>query len=238
MIWNISKSIEQGVTVFDTIVTVENGPGLGNYSYVYSLPNHEYIGCLPAMYTTIELDKATVPTLERRDLYSNELIASYNPFKEAFVKENDKVIGVERYFSAGSCVKPDGSKIAQSMIYLDQINIIDVESGEIRGFRVEGSPDFSVFRKAPDIKWYHFDIQCDDRYIYSLYSGEKYESDQKKVVLPHLVHVYDWEGNFVRKLDLGQGVARIWIDPANTNLLYTMNYNTETLCRYDLNQMQ
>ncbi|MDR0743658.1 MAG: hypothetical protein LBF05_04815, partial [Tannerella sp.] len=50
---------------------------------------------------------------------------------------------------------------------------------------------------------------------------------------PYLVHVFDWNGNLVKKLDLGHPIREIAIDAKN-NALYSLDAKDD-IYRYDLN---
>ncbi|MDR2287277.1 MAG: hypothetical protein LBE04_07370 [Prevotellaceae bacterium] len=41
-------------------------------------------------------------------------------------------------------MKPDKTKIAMGLRYLRQINIMDIETGKVTGYRVKDTPDFNI----------------------------------------------------------------------------------------------
>ena len=85
------------------------------------------------------------------------------------------------------------------MVHLAQLNILDLETGHVSGYRLEGEPDFSVFKSDEKIKSYFTRVQADDNYIYAVYWGkERWE----RFETPHMniIHVYDWDGNLVQKM--------------------------------------
>lgn len=83
-------------------------------------------------------------------------------------------------------------------------------------------PDFSP---APDginmVRGEHFrhgyiDVAATDRHIYALYSGRP-ESHEAPNFARH-VHVFDWNGRFLRALRLDMDVFRITVDPTERHL--------------------
>lgn len=50
------------------------------------------------------------------------------------------------FFYSNDAIKPDGTKVVQAMVHLAQLNILDLETGHVSGYRLEGEPDFSVLK--------------------------------------------------------------------------------------------
>jgi len=79
-----------------------------------------------------------------------------------------------------------------------------------------GSPNFSPTEKT---RWGYLSITSDDRYVYALYSG-KQQAPGTDFYRGNLVHVFDWEGNFVRILELDKAVSSITGGPDRLYALY------------------
>jgi hypothetical protein len=132
-------------------------------------------------------------------------------------------------------IKPDKTKLAMGMRYLRQINIMDVGTGEVTGYRVKGAPDFNIlterYRKFVS---YYLWICVDDDFIYgALNSKDKHNT---------AVDVFDWNGNFRTKLILDKKMANInsiALDPVNKYLyvLTTGKDTMEKVFRYDVNYL-
>lgn len=244
-LWNISQSLQRNETIYDAVIpydwTLEHTSTSGRYktSSIYNnisvMNNEEILAYVPARSTTIEFTASTLPHYQLRTLYSNELIRNYPVFKEYIASVNSP-----RFFSSSDCLKPDKSKIAQAMYFMPQINIIDLASGEVKGYRLDKSVKWPFNDKNTDIletPAYYTALQVTDQYIFALYSEGK-GSEAKR---PHILHIYNWEGELIRKIDLkGEFVADMVIDPVN-NLLYTSNQTypyedcTDNIFCYDLN---
>jgi hypothetical protein len=168
-------------------------------------------------------------------------IKSYNPYN-GFIPVSDKFfVGwwyVDCYYSMDR-IKPDKSKIAMGMRVVDQINIIDLTTGIIKGYRSTGTPDFEYLRHDPDdYKIYYVHLCVDDRYIYGIRSV----IGRRKVGFgnSNTINVFDWDGNFIRKIVLDKTAIEITLDPVN-KYLYTdvseADKDEEEIYRYDVSYL-
>jgi hypothetical protein len=131
-------------------------------------------------------------------------------------------------------LKPDRRKLAMGMRYLRQINIMDVETGKIRGYQVKGSPDFNILTKrSAKYHSYYLWLCVDDDFIY----GALNSKDEKNTA----VDVFDWDGNFRKKLILDKKMSNInsiALDPVNKYLyVLTIENEKEKIFRYDVNYL-
>lgn len=240
LIWNITKSIDSKTTVYDSIAPfIDRKENLASYRNVSILNKNELIAYLPPTSTSISGRTTTLPYYQRRKLYTDETVEQYTLYKESIEAPE-----TEFFLAAESILKPDGTKMVQAMRYLCQINILDIKSGEFTGYRIENTPDFSVFFKERksihrELPMYYIDIQATDDYIFALYAGGKPNLEE----LPTMVHVYNWDGNLVHKIRLkGEFVANFCFDPVNSKL-YTSNQvfsdkeATDNIYCYDLREI-
>jgi len=93
-----------------------------------------------------------------------------------------------------------------------------------------GSPNFSPTEKT---RWGYLSITSDDRYVYALYSG-KLQAPGTDFYRGNLVHVFDWEGNFVRILELDKAVSSITGAPGRLYALYG-GENGSDIAEYPVN---
>jgi hypothetical protein len=138
-------------------------------------------------------------------------------------------------------IKPDDrSKLAMGMCHIDQLNILDLTTGKIKGYRNKTSPDFSYLKygNADDgYRLYYSNILVDDRYIYGLYSDTEYRLRKWK---SNTVNVFDWDGNFIRRLFLDKTALKIALDPVNKYLYLDtedVDENEEEIYRYDVSYL-
>jgi hypothetical protein len=136
-------------------------------------------------------------------------------------------------------IKPDDrSKLAMGMLHIDQINILDLKTGEIKGYRNKTSPDFGYLEdtdNADKYRLYYSYILVDDRYIYGLYSDTEYGFRKWE---SNTVNVFDWDGNFIRKILLDKIALKIALDPVNKYLyIDAIGEGDEEIYRYDVSYL-
>jgi hypothetical protein len=241
MIWNISKSVEHRKTVFDTIIPYKrtSETGLSEFLYMFRLDEDTMVTYVTSELLSIQGDMASTPYYQKRTIYSNQPVRDYKLYnKEIIKRKGNSKVSPNFFYSSFDCIKPDGSKIVQGMRRLCQINIIDLTIGQVTGYRIKNTCDFSIFNTdMKDIKDYYTHIQADDNYIYALYLGEKTDHHPSaKPKEPHIVHLFDWNGNLIKKIDLDHPIHKLAIDRCN-NLLYVLNAMEDRLFVCDLNQL-
>ena len=236
-LWNISKSLEQGITVFDTIFSYNSSNKNRSSRYFHIFHQSENI--LLAGINSIALNdkKVTTPSYEKRTIYTDELLAEYPLYKISEFENKKTDLALFDYFYSYDVIKPDGSKIVQAMSNLPQINIIDTETGAIVGYRIKNGPGFSLFEtNMKPLNKYYASIQVDDKYIYATYWGkERWESGN---LAPNIntIHVYDWEGNQVYEIVTDRIFFRLSLDTVR-NRLYTWDLETGDAAYLDLNEL-
>jgi hypothetical protein len=144
-----------------------------------------------------------------------------------------------RYYSTQSClgssdiIKTDKTKFAIIMEYLRQINIVDIKTGVVKGFRFKNSPDFTTVVNAhyTDLQSYYTRACGDDDFIYAAV-----QEAQNTVV-----DVFDWDGNYLKKLVLDKKFdksSNIALDPVNKYLyILTVGENEEEVYQYDVSYL-
>lgn len=116
LFWNITKSLQENKTVLDTIVQYDwRKDHLAAYIYLSRLDDNTLLGCVPERYTNFSNTMLTLPTYEKRTIFSNKLIETYTPYKEAMNGGDSKILPDFKFLNTSDGLKPDGTKIAQSM---------------------------------------------------------------------------------------------------------------------------
>jgi hypothetical protein len=132
-------------------------------------------------------------------------------------------------------MKSDRTKIAMGLYYLRQINIMDIETGKITGYRVKNTPDFDILKENSAFEYvtYYLWTCVDDDYIFALLSN----NDETSTV----IDVFDWNGNFKKELVLDKGIidfTSIGLDPVNKCLyIITDGEEEEVVYRYDVSYL-
>lgn len=211
--WNISKSIKAKTTVFDTVVKFEKTSKNDNYAYIKPIGDSTCLVYNQSYY--VNSNHNTLPelaSLKTRDIFTPKVNKTYNIFKKNFEdkKTSFNMSSAERegmtfsqmFFYSDTEVRPDGKYVVQSMWCLAQLNILNLETGEVKGFRMKDTPDFSVFENPKYLKWYFCGGLCvtNDR-IFVGYSGE----ERKRQDNSNYVYEFNWDGEILNIYDVGMG---------------------------------
>jgi hypothetical protein len=139
----------------------------------------------------------------------------------------------EIYYASKDMIKPDLSKIAMAMVSMGQLNILDLKTGEIKGFRLPHTPDFSYLISEPQ-KYYEFfrNISTDDDYIYTAYA--EILNDPKRPNINRLL-VFNWEGLLLKNIILKNPFKYMSVNPLN-RFLYTID-DQDRVFSYDLKKV-
>jgi hypothetical protein len=235
--WNISESVQTGETVFDTIVPYKwrEENNFASYNYIFSLDENTIMTYVQATSTELN-ENITVPFYQKRSIFENKLLHKYDIFNRPVHNNKTKLIP-EVFFNSLDCIKPDGSKIIQVMLYLCQINIIDIHTGQVVGFRMKHTPGFSLFETGMEnFKVYHLRVQADNDFIYATYWGKPLWNEFSESPMVNTIHIFDWNGNLVKKLIVDHPVNEFWLDQVR-NRLYTIDASSDELYVCDLNQL-
>jgi hypothetical protein len=237
VIWNLSKSIDNNKTVWDFIPYDwrKNHYEFCN-NFIARLNSEEFICIVSSLCMNPDEDctNSTVPSYEKRTIYSDSLIKKYTIFKQPI-----KCRYSDQLFKSHDCIKPDGSKIVQFMIHMWQINTIDVETGEVTGYRPkEEFPGFSYlanfqesYEKLPNYFW---GAISNDKYIVALYCNDIPDENLGKDGF--VVYIFDWDYNILKKVKLKNGKPYYDFVLDNESNLYSISPTDdgETIRRYDL----
>jgi hypothetical protein len=160
--------------------------------------------------------------------HTGEVLRIYEPYNG--FRYNTKIMPAFSLYSQDR-IKPDKTRLAEGMNCLRQINIMELETGKVTGYRIKGSPDFDVLREGSSYNYvaYYTHICVDNDLIYGILN-----SNNEKTA----VDVFDWEGNFKKKLLLDKKMANVTtisLDPVNKYLyILTLGEEEEEVYRYDV----
>ena len=232
--WNLTKSCQTGKTVYDTIVSHRSVSNL----FFFYLPDGDILHVIPSQ--GAELHETTMPYCEQQHLYNDQKIRKIPIYKRESLHGEWAERPVSRFFNTWDALKPDGTKLVQAMSYLPQLNIIDITTGRVTGYREKGGSDYSLLQKqTKKVTRYYTSVQADDRYIYAAYWGKESWEDRPGSSLPtfNLIHVFDWEGHLLYRLHTDQSFYINWLDTVR-NRLYTRDWNTDEIYYLDLNELE
>ena len=239
--WNISKSIEKQTTIIDTIMPFdwETDHHTTIYNTVFRITKDTVLAMVPATAITLDQQSVSLPLIEKRKISDNKCIKSYNIYTQYPEGNGQNVfspynhLSPERFLTSFYNIKPDQTKLVQALMFLPQINIIDLNTGTIKGFRFADSYNFSIFKKHIEKVDYCFtNVVCDNQYIYALYSGINI-TDKENAGHAHLIYVFNWDGELIKKFDLGINANHLFLDHSN-NRLYAREYTSDYTYCYTL----
>lgn len=210
--WNITKSIETGKDSVLHLGIFSNSNDMGFiYSDIYRISKSKYLGYTPAFFDEGVFQQPLFSVFDGCENAPEKGISFVrDDFSIEEVKEAKRSI-----FSGVWSLHPDNTKIANAMTWLEQINIIDLKNDEVKSYRVNGSPEESLFKtEMKNAVYQYYDIVCNNNAIYALYRGDN--SDDFKGCL--WLHEYDWNGNFKKKYKLPVSIMRLWLDASSDNL--------------------
>ena len=164
----------------------------------------------------------------------DEEIKEYTLYNKPIIVKNDRKFDApfELFLSSIDRLKPDQTKVVMGMQMIAQINILDVKTGQLRGFRIKDTFDFDYLTEdSQNYRMYYTDICADDYFIYALYANTLINGGENFPFLTNIIHVYDWNGIPICKVTLDKKVYQITVDPIN-NKIYGEN-NEEEVFQYD-----
>lgn len=97
-------------------------------------------------------------------------------------------------------------------------DLINEHAVSLPEYTTRDNNGYPNFRPTEDTYWGYLSISSNINHVYALYSG-KPQIRGTSFYSGHEVHVFDWEGNFIRKLKLDRQVTSI---TCNQNRLYAL----------------
>lgn len=225
-VWNITKSLAGKSTIIEKQIKLprekENrGVCFNEYFIKDSCTLYAKVAATP-----INKHDASLPYYQIRDLRNGEKISDIHIFKKSIVNKQTKVLP-QTFFYSHDVMKPDGSKIAQAMLHVPQLNIIDTKSKAVAGYRMNENMSLSDLETRKELKQYFARICADDNYIYTVFYG-KTERTVREVPCMNQIYIFNWEGRLVSKIITKHCIDEIAVDGIN-KILYTTSYMDDTL---------
>lgn len=194
---NITKSIELNKTIIDKKIEIENYSLKGVYQWDY-ISDSMMIGFNqgPIGKQVIKYNIKTDSVLSNIDIYKQS-DADFTLFFGLFQ------------------IKPDGTKIVNSMLYFNQLNFFSFDTNS--GFSVLLNDEITNFdlvksKKDVDRISYYSDLWSNNNIIIASYYGDK-----SKVYCTEL-HVFDWDGNMIKIVKPKNKFKEFTLDEVNKQL--------------------
>lgn len=226
-IWNITASLKNGKTIYDTIRPFESHSRyFSPFQWCFRVNDSQYFTCASSL-PFEDINQIITPRYAITSSLDNTTVREYQIFTDSIISVTDKRKWIlPDFVSMECCIKPDKGKVAMGMSNYPQINILDLTSAALKCYRLESSPSISILKRI----WYYASICCDDQSIYALYNAQDL-SEPKDENLKSVIHVFDWNGQLIRKLALDQLFDQICLD---NNIIYALDRRGK-IVRYDIN---
>ncbi|WP_455961827.1 BF3164 family lipoprotein [Bacteroides bouchesdurhonensis] len=230
---NIRKSIEAGETVYDRKYTFEKGKKKNLFlasNSVYEINQSELMMTKDPLRSGItdncnffwEFYDCKTDGVKRNIVYEN-----FTGMIDPFLKESNRLL------------KPDRKKAVLLYSKINLIGIVDLEQASIKQI-YPGGKTFNVQTELEidNRKSYFDEGECTDQYIFALSSKGGKVSDKANIETAPIsqLDVFDWNGNYIYKVDLGERIRIISVDN-NQRYLYAVNTD-DAIIRYDLSALK
>lgn len=129
-------------------------------------------------------------------------------------------------------------KIATSYMYTDLIEIYNFNGTRLASKfgPYEENPIYKIenarMKKVDETRINYISVKSTENYIYGLYSGRLASAPSNNV--GNLVHIFDWNGNFIEALKFKEFLFDITIDDKDDNLYGLAFFPTFSVIKYDL----
>lgn len=234
-LFRLSQSLKEKITIFDTSKVELKWQKEYKWSYLYAfiVDSNSYIVKTQAEEKFARSIDYIPGSYHLYDRKSNKKIKTFTLFKNPIINkfsEKYPLFPHEVYYSSKDMIKPDLSKIAMAMVSLGQINILDLKTGELKGFRLPKTPNFKYLINDPKVYFEYFrNISVDDDNIYVSYAGVLRDPTRPNI---NQVLIFNWEGELLNRIILNNSFRYMSVDPIK-KYIYTID-DHDVVYRYDL----
>lgn len=237
---NISRSIEQDLTVFDRRIEMDELEACHTtfgFLSAYWLEGDKFVGnvCCYRDYSSSNEDYIPNHLVIFEGNTDNE-VRSYKLYNKGI--HNPQIPHIEHpfiFYESYYTLSPDKSHLAWGMLNADMINIVDLKSGKVQGSHKRGSGKIAdmegVMTEAP--KQYFLDVCSDNKYIYALYGGHL-SPERNMPNYADCIMIFDWDGVPMSRIMLSKSINKLAVD-ASSSTIYLLNEIDEEVYRIDSN---
>jgi len=226
---NVTASLEQGKTVWEPVPDFPSK--LRNYyARLWLIDDNTFIEEVSSKVVNNEESDYIPPFLNLRKNDDEAVVQTCKPYMEKLVNSHPEGSYLSfQFYGSFHTLKPDHSKMALVMLFLPQVNIIDLDTWKTTGFRLDMGINFKTLTKDPaPLRFHYLFGASDDSFLYLPYSGWRI-SERSIMSDTHELHVYNWEGALVKRYYLDHPFFEMAIDPV-TGKLYTINNEDQLFC--------
>lgn len=232
MTWDITASLETGQTVYENIIPWKWRRMSGTLTTSLFRKSDSELITISITEPFEDIRKIATPRFMMRSSEDFSPIREYTVFRDTLAKYDDLGNwGPSSPFDGIYAMNPSRTRLAMAMLSYPQINILDIDTGELKCFRIEGSPKATTSK----IIIYYSSICCDSKRIYALYRNTDEElaffSNGKEGLNPCQIHIFGWDGKLIERWQLDEFCHNICICG---DKLYTIRYDTGIITEYDI----
>lgn len=148
---------------------------------------------------------------------------------------------LQSYFQRKSMVRPDKKTVATAYRWHNAIEITDLNDLSSKIIyspdRIQNENDIIeydgklIFDRSGTTKKCYNDIFVTDNFIYAIFSG--LEDDTPNSGFCKIIHIYDWEGNPIKQINLDRGIMSISVT-LDDSRIYSFDIDTGEVIYIDL----
>ena len=231
LIWNISESLRSGHTIYEYVGDYSKKDNPVSYSKQVIIGKDSALFYTPSVHISSS-NRITIPKYLIRSVKSNDQINEIQLFDNV-VENADARVLPESFFDSSFSLKPDKKQFVEAMNWLPQINIVDVKTGKIEGYRKRSFQDENIFSTNMENALFCYKcVVSDDQYIYALWAGKK-KNDLHPEIGYQTIDIYDWNGKLVHKYYVKDGINELAID-VQDGTLYGWNVEQQMIYKYEI----
>lgn len=196
------------------------------YNYIFKLDENKILAKIPAMHLFENGTENHPPKYLIVDINTQETEREYTMYQKSISSDLNKEFAIDVYYLSTDRVKPDGSKLVCVQGLLAQISILDLNNFKSNNYRIANtsSPEY-LYGDTDNYHLYYKSCTVSDDYIYCLYVNQPFKP-RTGIPSSNIVHVWDWNGNFISEIHLDKQVDQIEFD-LKDNILYGKNNITD-----------
>jgi len=172
---------------------------------------------------------------------SGEILECYG---ELIDENNQPAFMTQQLYQSRAKIHPDKSKMAVVNRYGDMLEIFDLRKKQ-RENTIKGPVGFGPIYKinesrtsvqfTKDTRFGYINLDTTNDYIIALFSGAKQSEDQNNY--GDYVHVFDWNGNFIKAFRLSDKIIGLAYDEKSKSLFGTRHFPDVSIMKFDVSQI-
>ncbi|MBE7401153.1 hypothetical protein IN666_16855 [Bacteroides fragilis] len=225
---NLTQSLAERQTVYDEKYTYQKPVGQESFrrsSITYLLGDSILLlNENPGMRSA---EEEANDLFEVYDYRQDKIVRSF--YASDFPDIVKNINGGSTFWSTRQAIRSDCRKLAIAYRLFNIINIVDIPTGKVKTLYTGGEkPNWEKAIGTP--KEHYSKLQCDEKYIWAMTTDHTDPSH-----LYSKLEVYDWDGNYLHKINLDQPILMFALDNKH-GYMYAVTTDDE-LIRYNTQEL-